>query len=92
MNFQVLGFVVGPALQTAVTPLGDEGATLLGLPMNMYTAAGWINVLMGLLNFCLFLPCSFKEHKIAAREAMRDHGKGSGKCAVLFVFILRRFW
>ncbi|XP_008210269.1 major facilitator superfamily domain-containing protein 8 [Nasonia vitripennis] len=76
---QVLGFVVGPGLQTAVTPLGDDGFILMGLPMNMYTAAGWINVLMGILNFCLFLPCCFKEHKIAAREAMRDQGKASEK-------------
>ncbi|XP_058807793.1 major facilitator superfamily domain-containing protein 8 isoform X2 [Phymastichus coffea] len=76
---QVLGFVVGPALQMAVTPLGDRGTSIMGLPMNMYTAAGWINVLMGMLNFALFLPGSFKERKIAAREAMREQGKASEK-------------
>jgi ceroid-lipofuscinosis MFS transporter 7 len=62
----------------AVTPLGDRGLTVMGLPMNMYTATGWINVLMGIFNFVLFLPWSFKEHKIAAREAMRDQGKATG--------------
>lgn len=57
----------------------------MGLPMNMYTAAGWINVLMGILNLALFLPWSFKEHKIAAREAMRDQGKASGNLDHLFI-------
>ncbi|XP_015610069.1 major facilitator superfamily domain-containing protein 8 isoform X2 [Cephus cinctus] len=74
---QVLGFVVGPGLQAAVTPLGDKGYKLLGLPFNMYTMAGWINVVMGLFNFVLFLPWNFKERKIAAREAMRDQGKAT---------------
>ncbi|XP_014217361.1 major facilitator superfamily domain-containing protein 8-like, partial [Copidosoma floridanum] len=74
---QVLGFVVGPALQAAVTPLGDETRILMGLPMNMYTAAGWINALLGILNFVFFLPCCFTERNIAAKEAMRDQGKQS---------------
>ncbi|XP_046742195.1 major facilitator superfamily domain-containing protein 8 isoform X1 [Diprion similis] len=74
---QVLGFVVGPGLQAAVTPLGDKGFYLLGLPFNMYTMAGWINVLMGVFNFVLFLPWNFKEHRIATREAMQTQGKTS---------------
>ncbi|XP_043266810.1 major facilitator superfamily domain-containing protein 8 isoform X2 [Venturia canescens] len=74
---QVLGFVVGPALQAIVTPLGDEGFFVMGLPFNMYTMAGWINVIMGICNFIMFLPWNFKECKIAAREAMRDQGKTS---------------
>ncbi|XP_012265280.2 major facilitator superfamily domain-containing protein 8 isoform X2 [Athalia rosae] len=74
---QVLGFVVGPGLQAAVTPLGDEGFYLLGLPFNMYTMAGWINVVLGVLNFILFLPWNFKERKIAVREAMQSQGKAS---------------
>ncbi|XP_012272261.1 major facilitator superfamily domain-containing protein 8 [Orussus abietinus] len=74
---QVLGFVVGPGLQAAVTPLGDDGFYFLGLPFNMYTMAGWINVIMGVMNFIMFLPWNFKECKIAAREAMRDQGKTS---------------
>lgn len=72
---QVLGFVVGPGLQAAVTPLGDKTMYLLGLPFNMYTMTGWINVIMGVINFILFLPWNFKEHKIAIREAMRNGGK-----------------
>lgn len=65
MSFaQVLGFVIGPALQAAVTPLGPHGFLFLNtFHINMYTASGWINVLLGLLNFILFLPCFFKGKK-----------------------------
>ncbi|XP_055705304.1 major facilitator superfamily domain-containing protein 8 isoform X3 [Phlebotomus papatasi] len=73
---QVLGFVVGPALQAAVTQLGEKGLVIPGfLHLNMYTAAGWINVLLGILNFCMFLPMFFKERRIAAKEAMILQGK-----------------
>lgn len=75
---QVLGFIVGPGLQAATTPLGVEGFIFLGLPINMYTTAGWINVLMGIANFIFFLPSFFTEHKIAAREAMCKQGKKTG--------------
>nr|CAD7426077.1 unnamed protein product [Timema monikensis] len=73
---QVLGFVVGPGLQTLVTPLGDQGVSIaVWMPtINMYTAAGWINVLLGAINFILFLPAIFKERRIAAREAMLKQG------------------
>lgn len=59
---QVLGFIIGPALQAIVTPLGDKGVTLIPglITLNMYTAAGWINVFMAIGNFCLFLPVIFK--------------------------------
>lgn len=56
---QVLGFIVGPALQAMVTPLGEEGMSFLP-GVNMYTAAGWLNVFMAIGNFCLFLPIFFK--------------------------------
>ncbi|KAJ0183569.1 hypothetical protein K1T71_001545 [Dendrolimus kikuchii] len=85
---QVLGFVVGPALQAAATPLGPgapyppPGDYSRPLRLDMYTAAGWINVLLGLLNFLLFLPWCFKERKIAAREAMIAQGKDSEKEAL----------
>lgn len=78
---QVLGFVVGPGLQAAVVPLGEDGIDIIPgrLNLNMYTAAGWINVILGLLNFYLYLPFIFKEHKIAAREAMVKQNAESGK-------------
>ncbi|XP_039754650.1 major facilitator superfamily domain-containing protein 8 isoform X2 [Pararge aegeria] len=85
---QVLGFVVGPALQAAAAPLGPgapyapPGAAQPALRLDMYTAPGWANALLGLLNLLLFLPCCFKEHPIAAREAMLAHGKQSEKEAL----------
>ncbi|KAI5633337.1 major facilitator superfamily domain-containing protein [Phthorimaea operculella] len=85
---QVLGFVIGPALQAAAAPLGPgppynppgDYSTIFRL--DMYTAAGWINAILGLVNFILFLPWCFKEKKIAAREAMVAQGKDSEKEAL----------
>lgn len=80
---QVLGFVVGPALQAAATPLGPgapyppPGDYSQPFRLDMYTAAGWINALLGTINFLLFLPWCFQERKIAAREAMIVQGKRS---------------
>lgn len=87
---QVLGFVVGPALQAAAAPLGGggpyapPGTSEKLLRLDMYTAAGWINALLGLVNFALFLPCCFKERRVAAREAMLAHGKQSGQFIIKF--------
>lgn len=49
---QVMGFVIGPALQSCVTPLGEHGFSIIPgfLVLNIFTAAGWINVLMAILN------------------------------------------
>lgn len=44
----------------------------------MYTAAGWINVILGVLNGVLFCPLIFKERPIAAKEAMFLSGADSG--------------
>lgn len=78
---QTLGFVVGPAIQAAVVPLGDDGFWIIKnkLKLDMYTAAGWINVLLSLCNIYLFFPSVFKEHRIAVREAMIKQGKDNEK-------------
>ncbi|KAF7271162.1 CLN7/MFS domain-containing 8 [Rhynchophorus ferrugineus] len=75
---QVLGFVVGPAIQAAVVPLGYDGVWILPhkLRFNMYTATGWINVLLALLNTYFFMPHMFKEHNISAKEVMAKQKKG----------------
>lgn len=59
---QVLGFIVGPCLQTLVTPLGETGFPLIPglITLNMYTAAGWLNAFLALANFCLFFPVFFQ--------------------------------
>ncbi|XP_059487395.1 major facilitator superfamily domain-containing protein 8-like [Neocloeon triangulifer] len=76
---QVLGFILGPAIQTAVSPLGDKGIPFFGgqVHLNMYTAAGWVNVLLAAINFILFLPCCFQEQPIAAKEAQKKQGTAS---------------
>lgn len=76
---QVMGFIVGPALQALVTMLGDPGFVVMRgvIHLNMYTAAGWINVVMGFGNFLFFMPGVFEEKNIAAREQMVLHGKAS---------------
>ncbi|CRL08149.1 CLUMA_CG020833, isoform A [Clunio marinus] len=76
---QVLGFVIGPALQAVVTPLGAEGFLFMNFTINMYTASGWCNVLLGIINFLMFLPCFFKDRRIAAREQMILQGKSTEK-------------
>lgn len=77
---QVLGFVIGPALQAAVTPLGTEGFLFMNtFVINMYTASGWANVLLGIINFFMFLPCFFKDRRVAAREQMILQGKQTEK-------------
>lgn len=45
----------------------------------MYTAPGWANVLLGLINFFLFLPIMFQDRRVAAREQMLILGKDSEK-------------
>lgn len=63
-----------------MTPLGQKGVKLFNgwLLLNMYTAAGWINVILGVLNGVLFCPLIFKERPIAAKEAMFLSGADSG--------------
>lgn len=44
------------------------------LPINMYTAPGWSNVILGLFNIFLFLPFVFEDKSVAARENMLNQG------------------
>ena len=62
--------------QVALTRLGDPGYTISGnLTLSMYTASGWVAVLVGILNLVLYLPTFFKEIDIADREARHGRGK-----------------
>ncbi|XP_019868168.2 major facilitator superfamily domain-containing protein 8 [Aethina tumida] len=78
---QVLGFVIGPAIQVAVVPLGTDGVWLIKdkLKLDMYTASGWINVFLSVVNIYLFFPSMFKEFKIATKEAMKKSGTDNEK-------------
>jgi MFS transporter, ceroid-lipofuscinosis neuronal protein 7 len=77
---QTMGFILGPLLQGCFTPLESDGFKMIfDLPLSMYTAPGWLNVVLGLINLVLFLPHFFKDKKIAAREQMLIHGKQTEK-------------
>ena len=68
------------ALQAAVTPLGDVGWVIWEgrFSVDMYTACGWISVILGVINLILFMPSLFKERTIASKEAMYLIGATSG--------------
>lgn len=76
---QVSGFIVGPLLQAAFTAIGD-GVVIFGtFPLSMYTAPGWVNVVLGIINIVIFMPSMFKDHNIAVREQMILQGKDNAK-------------
>ncbi|XP_047739315.1 major facilitator superfamily domain-containing protein 8 isoform X2 [Hyalella azteca] len=90
-SLMVSRFVVGmgSAIQTALAvaipvaaPAHNATSSDVApaLPLwDLYTAAGWIAALLGLINFVLFMPCIYKEMNIAAREAqmMKDRLQNS---------------
>jgi len=63
-------------MQAAVTPLGNDGISIIPgfVTLNMYTAVGWVIVVLSSLCFLLLLPILFTEKHIAAKEAMRKQG------------------
>lgn len=76
---QVSGFIVGPLLQALFTMLGEGILIFNTFPLSMYTAPGWVNVLLGIVNMIVFLPHFFTDHNIAVREQMMIQGKESVK-------------
>lgn len=76
---QVAGFIVGPLLQALFTMLGEGFIIFDTFPLSMYTAPGWVNVVLGIVNMIIFLPQFFSDHNIAVREQMMIQGKNSVK-------------
>lgn len=71
---QVSGFIVGPLLQSAFTAIPEK--FIFGkFSISMYTAPGWVNVVFGLLNMCIFMPHLFKDSNIAMREESTSEKK-----------------
>ncbi len=74
---QSLGMIVGPSFQAALTPIQcSETALNAGpndtyLALDMYTACGWISVLMGCASMVLYSPIVFKEFDVASGERQR---------------------
>jgi ceroid-lipofuscinosis MFS transporter 7 len=67
-------------IQGIFTPLGSDGYEMpFGIRFSMYTAPGWLNVILGIINLFFFLPRFFQDRRIAAREQMLIHGKETEK-------------
>jgi len=67
---QALGFVIGPAIQAAVTPIGcNEDYQAGTISLDMYTIPGWISCVVGIIAFVLFLPGIFQESYVSQKEA-----------------------
>jgi len=76
---QALGFVIGPAIQAAVTPIGSGSAYEQGtLSLDMYTIPGWISCVVGFVAFVLFLPGIFQERYVSQLEAEHISKKNAG--------------
>lgn len=79
---QTLGFIFGPLLQGVFTALGGDGYKMaFGLHFSMYTAPGWLNVILALGNLFFFLPRFFQDRRVAAKEQMLIHGNENEKAA-----------
>lgn len=67
---QALGFILGPALQAALSFIGEEGVTvkMIDLQFNMYTAPALLAACFGVINILLVLLV-LREHRVD------DHGR-----------------
>ncbi|XP_055594757.1 major facilitator superfamily domain-containing protein 8-like [Uranotaenia lowii] len=72
---QSIGLLVGPLYQSGFSKLGEIGVRVLNLlDINMYTMAGWISVIHGVIYIVLLMPWTFNVHPIAMKEANLGHG------------------
>lgn len=53
----ISGFVIGQALQSFVSAFGEDGFTVIPsvIKVDMYNAAGWINVILNIINLLLII-------------------------------------
>lgn len=68
--FQTIGFMIGPAIQAALTPVGCSLAYESGsLHLDMYTITGWLSAFVGFISMVSFMPGIFSEHYVSKKEA-----------------------
>ncbi|XP_069129882.1 major facilitator superfamily domain-containing protein 8-like [Argopecten irradians] len=61
---QAVGFIFGPAIQTAMVPIGYPGPIHTdGLHLDLYTSPAWFSAIVGIINIIL-LAVVFQEHKV----------------------------
>lgn len=70
---QALGFILGPALQTAMTSIGSTGIfwKMIDLQLNMYTAPAFLGAFLGILNIILIIAL-FREHCVTDLERAKS--------------------
>ncbi|XP_078261411.1 major facilitator superfamily domain-containing protein 8 isoform X1 [Rhinoraja longicauda] len=70
---QALGFILGPALQTAMTSIGPTGVfwKMIDLQLNMYTAPAFLGAFLGILNIILIIVL-FREHCVTDLERAKS--------------------
>ena len=83
---EALGFVIGPSLQAAFSPIGCSAFANSGLPyfsLDTYTSCGWCAAFLGLLSTAIFSwPNVFVEQNVAHFESpaandQSNSGEGS---------------
>ena len=84
--FQTLGFMIGPAIQSALTPVGCSDNYEPGhLKLDMYTISGWLSAAVGLFSLVLFLPGVFQEKYVAQMEAAHLNEESDNKNDILAI-------
>ncbi|XP_055620047.1 major facilitator superfamily domain-containing protein 8-like isoform X1 [Toxorhynchites rutilus septentrionalis] len=68
------GLLFGSVFQAIFSILGEDGYRFLGVfHVNMYTAAGWFCVLLGIVNLILMHPSIFQDQNVALKEAIKNN-------------------
>ena len=68
--FQTVGFMIGPAIQAALTPIGCSAAYTPGeVRVDMYTITGMLSAAIGCISLVTFMPGIFSEHYVSKKEA-----------------------
>jgi len=84
--FQTLGFMIGPALQSALTPIGcSEDYESGSLHIDMYTITGWLSAAVGIISLISFFPGIFTEHNVASKEVAQINEESNGKEDILSI-------
>jgi len=83
-------FVLGPVIQSAFVPLGEEGIDMgSDLKFSIYTGPSWVAAILAALNLLLYVPGTgiFKEYYIAAKEGAlleaRSQAKNGGQSCLM---------
>ena len=103
--FQSVGFLIGPGIQAALTPLECTDVNTNSVSyfsFDLYTSAGWVCAILGAINFVLFLifkeiDVSQKEREFAKKDTQtvqelpKPYALGVGACLAVFFIMMFNF-